>query len=158
MLEWAKGKWVDELHEVLWAYRTTSKRPTRATPFTLAYGMEVVIPIEIGMPTAKTVMRGQRDDNEELIRQLDWADKIRGNATIRMASYRQRAIVHYNKKAWPRVFRIRTLVLRRVFKNTTEVGARNLQANWEGSYVVIEVGDSGVYHPQTLDDVPLLHP
>ena len=119
--------------------------------------MEVVIPTEIGMPTAKTVMRGQRDDNEELIRQLDWADKIRGNATIRMASYRQRAIVHYNKKAWPRVFRIRTLVLRRVLKNTTEVGARNLQANWEGSYVVIEVGDSGVYHPQTLDDVPLLH-
>ena len=33
--------------------------------------MEAINPIEIGMPTAKTAMEGQRDDDEELIRQLD---------------------------------------------------------------------------------------
>ena len=57
-LEWAKEKWVDELLGVLWAYRTTFRRPTRITHFVLAYGMEVVIPTEIGMPTAKTVVQG----------------------------------------------------------------------------------------------------
>ena len=36
-------KWVDELSGVLWAYRTTSRRPTGVTPFALAYGMEIVI-------------------------------------------------------------------------------------------------------------------
>ncbi|RVW20112.1 hypothetical protein CK203_115703 [Vitis vinifera] len=50
-LEVAKGKWVDELPSILWVYRTTSRRPTRVTPFALTYGMEVVIPIEIGLPT-----------------------------------------------------------------------------------------------------------
>nr|CAN69047.1 hypothetical protein VITISV_022345 [Vitis vinifera] len=37
-LERAKGKWMDELPGVIWAYRTTSRRPMGATPFTLAYG------------------------------------------------------------------------------------------------------------------------
>ena len=75
-----------------------------------------------------------------------------------MASYRHRTIAHYNKNARPQVFWIGTLVLRRVFNNTTEVGVVMLQANWEGPYVVAKVRDSGAYHLQTLDDVPLLHP
>ena len=37
-LEEAKGKWVDELPEVLWAYRTTPGRLIRTTPFALAIG------------------------------------------------------------------------------------------------------------------------
>ncbi|KAL6321326.1 hypothetical protein AAG906_016360 [Vitis piasezkii] len=37
-LEQAKGKWVEELPGVLWAYRTTPGRPTGNTPFALAYG------------------------------------------------------------------------------------------------------------------------
>ena len=56
MLEKAKGKWVDKLPRVLWVYRITPRRSTRTTPFALAYGMETVIPIEIGMPTTKTTM------------------------------------------------------------------------------------------------------
>ena len=44
-----KGKWVDELPGVLWAYRTTSRKPTGVLPFALTHGMEVIIPIEIRM-------------------------------------------------------------------------------------------------------------
>ena len=90
---------MDELLRVLWAYWTISRRPMGATPFALAYGMEAIIPTEIGMPTAKTVVQDQRDNDEELIRQLDWADEKQGDATIQIASYHQRAIAQYNKKA-----------------------------------------------------------
>ncbi|RVW57895.1 hypothetical protein CK203_111595 [Vitis vinifera] len=124
-------------------YRTTSKRPTGATPFALAYGMEAIIPTKIGMPIVKTIVQDQRDNNEELIRQLDFIDKLREDAAIRIASYHQRAIAQYNKRARPRFFRPGSLVLRKVFKNTTEVGARKLQCNWKGSYVVTKAGDSG---------------
>ena len=82
MLEWAKGKWEDELLRVLWAYWTRSKRLIGATLFTLAYGMEAIIPIEIGMPTSKAVVQDQKDNDEKLIRQLDWVDEKRGDATI----------------------------------------------------------------------------
>ncbi|RVW13893.1 hypothetical protein CK203_090003 [Vitis vinifera] len=46
-------KWVEELPGVLWAYRTTPGRPT-GNSFRLAYGMDAVIPTEIGLPTIRT--------------------------------------------------------------------------------------------------------
>ncbi|KAL6320234.1 hypothetical protein AAG906_005304 [Vitis piasezkii] len=63
-----------------------------ATPFTLAFRMEAMIPIEIGMSTTKTTVQDQRDNNEKLIRQLDWVDEKREDAAIRIASYHQKAI------------------------------------------------------------------
>ena len=86
-LEKAKGRWVEELPSVLWAYRTTLERPTGNTPFALAYGIDAVIPTEIGMPTARTAIQGQRKESEELTRHLDWADETREMASVRMAAY-----------------------------------------------------------------------
>ncbi|RVX02030.1 hypothetical protein CK203_019417 [Vitis vinifera] len=81
-LEQAKGKWVEELPGVLWAYRTTPGRPTGNTPFALAYGMNAIIPTEIGLPTIRTEAGMQDDANEELGRNLDWADEVRETASI----------------------------------------------------------------------------
>ena len=57
-LEQAKGKWVEELSGILRAYRTTPRRPTGNTPFALAYGMDAIIPTEIGLPIIRTDARG----------------------------------------------------------------------------------------------------
>ena len=57
MLEQAKGRWVEELPDVLWAYRTTLGQPAGNTSFALACGINVVILTEIGMPTAWTTMQ-----------------------------------------------------------------------------------------------------
>jgi len=47
----AKGKWVEKLPRVLWAYRTTKRVPTGEAPFSLAYRTEAIIPVDISMPT-----------------------------------------------------------------------------------------------------------
>jgi len=39
--------WDDKLGECLWAYRTTIRTPTKAIPFSLVYGCEAVLPLEI---------------------------------------------------------------------------------------------------------------
>lgn len=75
-----------------------------------------------------------------------------------MTSYQQRVIAYYNQKVQPRAFKVGTLVLRKVFENTTEKGAEKLQANWEVPYIVSKVGDSRAYHLQMLDKTPLLRP
>ena len=53
-LDSTKGKWVDELPGVLWAYKTTARKPAGISPFAITYGMEAIISIEIGMPTIWT--------------------------------------------------------------------------------------------------------
>ncbi|RVW45457.1 hypothetical protein CK203_079791 [Vitis vinifera] len=143
---------------VLWAYRTTPGRPTGNTPFALTYGMDAVIPTEIGLPTIRTDAAKQKDANTELGRNLDWADEVRESASIRMADYQQRASAHYNRKVRPRNFKNGTLVLRKVFENTAEVGAGKFQANWEGPYIVSKANENGAYHLQKLDGTPLLRP
>ena len=52
-LEEVKGKWVDELPHVLWAYHTTPRRLTRETPFPMTYGSEAVIPLKTGILTMR---------------------------------------------------------------------------------------------------------
>ena len=61
-LEGEKGIWPDELPSVLWAYRTTARTPTGETPFRLAYGVDAVIPAEIGL-TSYRVQSYTEDKN-----------------------------------------------------------------------------------------------
>ena len=91
--------------------------------------MEAIISTKIGMPTTKTTVQDQIDNDEELIRQLDWANEKQETTAIWIASYYQRAIAQYNKKARPQFFQLGSLILKRVLKNKVEVGFRKLQAN-----------------------------
>ena len=52
-LDDAKGAWLEELPNILWAYRTTARTPTGETPFRLTYGTEAVIPIEVGITSIR---------------------------------------------------------------------------------------------------------
>ena len=82
----AKGKWVEELPGVLWAYRTTSRKPTGISSFALTYGMEAIIPIKIGMPTLRTKIP-EKANAEAAIKDLNKTDELREAATVSMASY-----------------------------------------------------------------------
>ena len=46
-LEDLKGRWVDELLEVLWAYKTTARTPTGETLFSFVYCYDAMVPLEI---------------------------------------------------------------------------------------------------------------
>lgn len=47
-LEVLKGAWADELTVVLWSYKTTLRRAMGESLFRLAFGVEVVVPVDIG--------------------------------------------------------------------------------------------------------------
>nr|GEU97666.1 reverse transcriptase domain-containing protein [Tanacetum cinerariifolium] len=47
--------WVEEISHVLWAHRTMIKSSNRETPFSLTYGTKAVIPVEIKIPTMRTM-------------------------------------------------------------------------------------------------------
>ncbi|KAM1818819.1 hypothetical protein ACFX11_000574 [Malus domestica] len=41
-----KRDWHERISEALWAYRTTHRTLTQATPYSLVYGVEAVLPLE----------------------------------------------------------------------------------------------------------------
>jgi len=46
-LEKAKGTWSKEVPKILWAYHTTPQSKTKETPFSLVYGSDAIILMEI---------------------------------------------------------------------------------------------------------------
>ena len=82
-LHLAKGKWVDELPRVLWAYRMTNRKPIGVLLFAFTYGMEAIIPTKIGMPTLRTGI----PENEAVTKDLNMIDKLREVAAVRITSY-----------------------------------------------------------------------
>ncbi|CAA7022655.1 unnamed protein product [Microthlaspi erraticum] len=116
-LESAKGKWVEELPGVLWAYRTTSKIATGETPYSLVYGMEAVVPSEVTVKTIRTEHL-QYQENEELMKlDLDLLDEKRETARIQNWCYQQDIARRYNKNVRTRTFQVGEWVLRRVLKS-----------------------------------------
>lgn len=47
-LDGAKGRWVEQLVEVLWAYRCTHHSTTQETPFWLTYNIDAMLLVEVG--------------------------------------------------------------------------------------------------------------
>ena len=84
----AKGLWVEELNSILWAYRTTPRVPTGESPFSLAYGTEAMIPLEIRLPSTRVEQYREPDNSECRRVDLDLLLELRREAQLRMASYR----------------------------------------------------------------------
>ncbi|XP_050876397.1 uncharacterized protein LOC127080113 [Lathyrus oleraceus] len=152
----AKRAWVEELHSVLWAYRTTPHSTTGETPFRLTYGTEAVIPVEIRAPTRRTEEPLDEEMNDETLRaELDLVEEIRSEAALRETTLKQKIALRHDAKVIKREFQVGTLVLRRNQKNPRE---GKLAANWEGPYRVRDKTSNGAYYLENLQGEQLARP
>ena len=124
---------------VVWSYRTTPRRSTGETSFSLVYEFEAVIHIETRLATARSENPNEAQNSLELAFELDHLDERRDRAALRVQSYQQQVARHYNKKVHIRTFKLHDWVLRHVFQNTREEGAGKLGPTWEGPYQITDV-------------------
>ena len=90
-LDDVKGRWVEKLPQVLWTYWTTPQRSTGETSFSMTYGAEAVIPLEIGFLTLRTSSFNLSSNNELLEKSLDFIEKRRKNSPIGILSTQTQA-------------------------------------------------------------------
>ena len=157
-LEDAKGRWVEELPNVLWIFRTMPRRSTSETPFSLAYDSEAVILLEIGLPTLRTSEWEPTKNDLAQSQALDLLEERRKQAMIRLSSYQQQLKKGYNKNVRPRSFQQGDLVLRKVMGNAKNPTDDKLGPNWEGPYRVRSITGVGAYHLENLNSIPLPWP
>ena len=77
LLEGAKGAWPEELPNVLWAYRTTTRVPTGETPLRLTFGTEAIIPVEVGLMSLRVKTYEDLKNQQELNDNLDLINEVR---------------------------------------------------------------------------------
>ena len=133
-LDDAKGAWPEELPNVLWAYRTTARTPTRETPFRLTYGTEAVIPVEVGVTSVRRETFNEECNDDELRLNLDYLDEVRDKASNKMTKYQLKMAEYYNNRVKLKRLDIGDLVLHKTTTATKDPTQGKLGPTWEGPY------------------------
>ncbi|XP_051132475.1 uncharacterized protein LOC127252363 [Andrographis paniculata] len=151
----SKRDWHDRIGEALWAYRTTFRTPTQATPYSLVYGVEAVLPLERQIPSLRIALQEELTTEENVrlrLEELEALDEKRLQAQQRLECYQARLSRAYNKKVKSRSFQIGDLVLavRRPIVINFRSGNKFL-SKWDGPYVVTQVYTNGAYKLTSQD-------
>nr|GEZ37576.1 reverse transcriptase domain-containing protein [Tanacetum cinerariifolium] len=114
------------------------------TLFSLTYGIEAVIPVEIGMPLIRCAKVNQAKNDKGLLLNLDITEERRENAAVREARSKAKMEKYYNAKVRNTSFRPGDFFYRsNEASHTKESG--NLGPKWEGPYEVVEALGKGAY-------------
>ena len=156
-LEDLKGKWVEYLPEVLWAYKTTQKSATQETPFALAFGTEAVAPIEVGLKSPKIELAVVEHNDEALRLNLDLLDEKHEQVLKCTEDYQRKTARYYNQKVKPRSYMPGDLVLKNLLPARKNLAHGKLGPNWGGPYIISRVIRPGNYELQTEEGKILQH-
>ena len=156
-LEDLKGKWVEYLPEVLWAYRTTRKSTTQETPFALAFGTKAVAPVEIGLKSLRIELASVEHNEEALRLNLDLLDEKRDLVQKRTEDYQRKTARYYDQKVKSKSYKPGDLVLKKLLPTRKNPTHGKLGPNREGPYIVSRVVRLGNYELQTGEGKVLSH-
>ena len=119
-------------------------------PFILAFGMEAIIPLDIGLLTLRTEQFELQNNQAQLWANQNFFDSVREQALTRTAIYQQKVAKYYNSRVKSKVFQVGDLVLKESkVSQPTEV--RKLSLKWKGPYVIIKVIRPSAYQLQRPD-------
>ncbi|KAL0451620.1 UNVERIFIED_CONTAM: hypothetical protein Slati_1140100 [Sesamum latifolium] len=124
-------------------------------PFCLVYGLEAVIPTEIGEETTIIAQYEPHNDHKERNFDLTTIKEMRDRAFAKILHYKSLMMKSYNHKVKPRNFQVGDLLLKKA-DVSKHVG--KLDPSWEGPYKVIELKKKWTYKLQDLEgnDLPRL--
>ncbi|XP_059306167.1 uncharacterized protein LOC132057546 [Lycium ferocissimum] len=136
----SKRDWHERMEEALWAYRTTYRTPTQATPYSLAYGVEAVLPLERQIPSLRlAIQEGLTEEENARLRlaELEALDEKRLEAQQNLECYQARLSRAFNKKVRLRSFQVgdQVLAIRRPIIVSHKYGGK-FTSKWDGPYVV----------------------
>ncbi|XP_069145970.1 uncharacterized protein [Solanum lycopersicum] len=145
----SKRDWHERMEEALWAYRTTYRTPTQATPYSLAFGVEAVLPLEHQIPSLRqAIQEGLTEEENARLRlvELEALDEKRLEAQQNLECYQARLSRAFNKKVCLRCFQVgdQVLAVRRPII-TSHKSWGKFTSKWDGPYVIQEAYSHGAY-------------
>ena len=152
--------WSEKLPFALWAYRTSFRTSTRATPYSLVYGMEAVLPVEIEMGSLRVALEYQIYETEwahSHYDQLSLLDERRLRAVDNVLAYQRKMTHAFRKRVKPRKFKKGDLVLK-VLRGLINDHRGKFRLNWSGPYVIRDLTQEGAAWLTDLDGSQFTEP
>ena len=145
--------WSEKLPLALWAYRTSLRTSTGATPYSLVYGMEAVLPIEIEMRSLRVTLEQQISETEwaqSPFDQLSLLDERRLRAADHVQAYQRKMARAFKKRVKPRPLQRGDLVLR-ILRGLAGDPRGKFRSTWSGPYIIRELTPEGAAWSTYLD-------
>ncbi|GKV01725.1 hypothetical protein SLEP1_g14266 [Rubroshorea leprosula] len=148
-------RWHELLFETLWAYRTSQRSSTKITPFTLTYGHDAVLPMELTARSLRIAIQhnlqsGEYD--EAMMLELKDLEDTRLTALDRLQAQKLKIAKSYNKRVKGKNLAVGDLVWKAILplgKKDHRFG--KWSPNWEGPFRIHEVLKGGAYWLESLD-------
>ena len=137
---------------IVWAYHTTPQPSTMETPFSLVYGSDAMIPVEIHESSPRFLSFVTEEYNEERRVNLDLLDEAREEARIKAEAMKRRVEHQYSSKVKPRQFQVADLVMRKAHPYELE---NKLSPKWTEPFRVTVAKGNGSYNLETLEGSPI---
>ena len=152
--------WSEKLPFTLWAYCTSFCTSTGATPYSLVYGMEAVLPIEIEMGSLRVTLEQQISETEWVqshFDQFSLLDERRLRAADHVQAYQRKMARAFKKRVKPRPLQRGDLVLR-VLRGLVGDPRGKFRPTWSGPYIIRELTPEGAAWLTDLDGNQFLEP
>ena len=145
--------WSEKLPFALWAYRTSFHTSTGTTPYSLVYGMEVVLSVETEMGSLRVALEQQISETEwaqARFDQLNLLDERRLRAADHVQAYQRKMARAFKKRVKPRPLQKGDLVLR-ILRGLIGDPRGKFRPSWSGPYVIRELTPEGAAWLTDLD-------
>ena len=152
--------WHLRLPYAFWGYKTSIQYSIGATPYSLVYGMEAILPIEKGVHSLRMVLKSE-------IPEIDWLQS-RYNQLCMMDEKRLKALYHiqgcqrrlrkaFDKKVRVRDLKLGDLVLKEIRALVQDTNGKFKQ-NWVSPYIIKQIYSGGAVRLMDLDENPFTEP
>ena len=141
-------------------YRTSVRPFTGATPFSLVYGVEAVLPIEVEILYLRVIMETKLSEAEWVQSQYDQLNPIkkkRLNAICHGQAYQRKIKKAFDKKVHPRVYHEGELVMKKLLP-TQKDKIGKYAPNHGGPYVEKRAFSGGALILTDMDGKELRYP
>ena len=118
----------------------------------MTYGSEAIIPLKASFLTLKTDQFQVDRNNCLLMVSLEFIDKRREVAMVKMAHYQQKLRQGYDKRVKAKPLVSASMVLRKVVGTVKNSSWGKLGPNWEGPYRITSVAGIDAYYLKDLDE------
>ena len=137
----------------LWDNRTSFRTSIEVTPYSLVYGIEVVLPVEIEMGSLRVALEHQISEVEwtqSRYDQLSLLDERRLRVADHVQAYQRKMTRAFRRRVKPRKFQKGDLVLK-VLRGFIGDPRGKFRPTWSGSYVILDLTQEGATWMIDLD-------
>jgi len=152
--------WHEMLPFALYGYHTSVRTSIGATPFSLVYNMEAVLPVEVEIPSRRVLMEAKLVEAERCQNRYDQLNLIEEKHMTALCHgwvYQKRMKHAFDKKVHPRKFQEGDLVLKRILSLQPDSRGKRTP-NYEGPYVVKRIFSRGALTLANMDGDELPRP